>query len=186
MNGFKVIALLILAVGLYHNYQQDSGQQRRAKVWQAICLVLLVQAYASIFGQVGWLVTHWEAAKQKFGHAVGYVPGQVHFLLYLLHIGLALLTLLTTMRMINRSDAARRRLLWLLLLLVVAETFSFYRGWLSGGAEAPLMHAFILALGLAFNGAVAAVMAVVYSSRFMKAFYQGAPIATTAERAVLV
>lgn len=181
MNGFKVIALLILAVGLYHNYQQDSGLQRRAKVWQAICLALLVQAYASTFGQVGWLVSHWAAAQQKFGRAVGYVPGEGHLLLYLLHMGLALLTLLTAIRMINRSDAARRRLLWLLPLLVVVETFSFYRGWLSGGAEVPLMHGFILALGLAFNGAVALVMTLVYRSRFMKAFYQGVPMPMAAE-----
>lgn len=33
MNGFKVIALLILAIGLYYNYQQDAGQHRRAKGW---------------------------------------------------------------------------------------------------------------------------------------------------------
>ena len=153
MNGFKIIALLILAIGLYHNYQPDAGLHRKAKVWQAVCLALLVQAYASIFGQLGWLVSHWTAAQQKFGHAVGYVPGGLHWLFYLLHIGLALLTLLTALRMINRSDAARRRLLWLLPLLVVAETFSFYRGWLSGRAEVPLMHAFVLALGVAFNGA---------------------------------
>ena len=172
MNGFKVIALLILAIGLYHNYQQDPGQCRKAKGWQAICLALLVQAYASIFGQVGWLVSHWAAAQQKFGYAVGYVPGEVHWLFYLLHIGLALLTLLAALRMVNRSDAARRRLLWLLPLLVLAETFSFYRGWLSGSAEAPLMHAFVLTLGFALNGAVALMMLLVYRSRFMLAFYQ--------------
>lgn len=180
MNGFKVIALLILAIGLYHNYQQDAGQHGKAKVWQAVCLALLVQAYAGIFGQVGWLVSHWEAAQQKFGEAVGYVPGAVHWLFYLLHIGLALLTLLTAMRMINRSDAARRRLLWLLPLLVLAETFSFYRGWLNGHAEVPLMHAFGLALGFAFNGAVALVMALVYRSRFMQAFYQATPVPAAA------
>ena len=181
MNGFKVIALLILAAGLYHNYGLDSGQHRRAKVWQAICLALLVQAYASIFGQVSWLVSHWPDAQQKFGRAVGYVPGEVHWLLYLLHLGLALLTLLTAMRMINRSDAARRRLLWLLPLLVLAETFGFYRGWLSGSAEVPLMHAFILMLGLAFNGTVALVMALVYRSRFMQVFYRAAPAGSLAE-----
>ena len=180
MNGFKIIALLILAIGLYHNYQPDAGLHRKAKVWQAVCLALLVQAYASIFGQLGWLVSHWTAAQQKFGHAVGYVPGGLHWLFYLLHIGLALLTLLTALRMINRSDAARRRLLWLLPLLVVAETFSFYRGWLSGRAEVPLMHAFVLALGFAFNGAVALTMLLVYRSRFMLAFYRVAPVAAPA------
>ncbi|WP_345057776.1 hypothetical protein [Hymenobacter glaciei] len=184
MTGFKIIALLILAFGLYHNYQQDAGQHRKAKTWQAICLALLVQAYAGIFGQLGWLVSHWADAQQKFGVAVGYVPGEAHWPLYLLHIGLALLALLTAMRMINRSDAARRRLLWLLPLLVLAETFSFYRGWLSGSAEVPLMHAFVLALGFAFNGAVALVMHLVYRSQFMRAFYQTVPVAV-AEPAAL-
>lgn len=186
MNGFKVIALLILAIGLYYNYQPDAGQHGKAKAWQAVCLAVLVQAYASIFGQVGWLVSHWEAAHQKFGQAVGYVPGEVHWLLYLLHIGLALLTLLTlltAMRLINRSDAARRRLLWLLPLLVIAETFSFYRGWLNGHAEVPLMHAFGLALGFTFNGAVALVMALVYRSRFMQTFYHATPVPAATEPA---
>ena len=185
MNGFKIIALLILAVGLHHNYQQDAGQHRKAKTWQAVCLALLVQSYAGIFGQVGWLVSHWAAAQQKFGQAVGYVPGEGHWLLYLLHMGLALLTLLTAMRMINRADAARRRLLWLLPLLVLAETFSFYRGWLSGSTEVPLMHAFIVALGVAFNGAVALMMALVYRSRFMQSFYQAAPVAEAEPVAVV-
>jgi hypothetical protein len=180
MNGFKIIALLILAVGLYHNYQQDAGSHRKAKVWQALCLALLVQAYASIFGQVGWAVSHWAAVQQKFGGAVGYVPGGVHLLLYWGHLGLALLTLLTAVRMVNRVDAARRRLLRLLPLLVVVETFSFYRGWLGGGAEVPLMHGFILALGLAFNGALALALALVYRSGFMRAFYQTQPRATFA------
>ena len=123
-----------------------------------------------------WLVSHLAAAHQKFGHAVGYVPGDVHWLLYLLHIGLALLTLFTAVRMVNRSDAARRRLLWVLPLLVVAETFSFYRGWLNGHAEVPLMHAFGLVLGFAFNGAVALVMARVYRRQFIQAFYQAMPV----------
>ncbi len=177
MKGFTVIALLILAVGLYHNYQQDGGRHRKAKVWQAICLALLVQSYASTFGQVGWLVTHLSAAHQRFSYAVGYVPGEMHWAFYLLHTGVGLLTLLTAVRMINRSDAARRRLLWLLPLLVLFETFSFYRGWLSDGAEGPLMQAVVLEMGLALNGAVALMLLLVYRSRFMKAFYRTAPVA---------
>ncbi|GAB3655989.1 hypothetical protein GCM10027594_28810 [Hymenobacter agri] len=187
MNGFKVIALLILAVGLYHNYQSDRGQHGKAKVWQAICLALLVQAYSNIFGQLAWLLGNWNAQQQKYGGAVGYVSGELHWCLYLLHLGLALLTLLTALRMINRSDAARRRLLWLLPLLVLVETFSFYRGWLRGSVEAPAMHAFVLALGLAFNGGVALMMTLVYRSKFMRAFYQAAsqPRATAASETTL-
>jgi hypothetical protein len=188
MNGFKVIALLILAVGLYHNYQSDRGQHGKAKVWQAICLALLVQSYSNVFGQLAWLVGNWNAQHQKFGGAVGYVSGELHWGLYLLHLGLALLTLLTALRMINRSDAARRRLLWLLPLLVLVETFSFYRGWLRGSVEVPAMHVFVLVLGFAFNGAVALVMTLVYHSKFMRAFYQAAsqPQATAAPEATLV
>ena len=175
MSGFTIVALLILAVGLYYNYQQDRGLHQRAKVWQAICLGLLVQAYASTFRLAIWVLGSWSSAYQKYNQAVGFMPGTMHWLFYLLHIGLALFTLGTVIGMLNRSNAARHRLFWLLPLLVVFETFSFYRGWLNGGAEEPAMQYFILVLGFVFNGIIALGMLMLYQSPFMKAFYRVEP-----------
>lgn len=180
MSGFTVSALLILAVGLYYNYQQDRGLHQRAKVWQAICLGLLVQAYASTLRQAVWLLGNWNIAHQRYNQAVGFMPGSMHWLFYLLHLGLALLTLGTVVGMLNRSTVARQRLFWLLPLLVVFETFSFYRGWLSDGPVELTTQYFILLFGFVFNGLLALGMLLLYRSQFMKAFYQVEPAAIKA------
>ena len=171
MNGFRVIALLILAIGLAYNYKQDSGMHQKAKVYQAICLGVIGFAYSGTFGYIAWLVSHLAEAQQKFGVAVGYIPGPLHWLFYLLHLGLSLLALLTAYRMINRTEAARKRLLVLLPFLAFAETFNFYRSWLSGGAEVPLMHALGALLGLFINAGLATALLFIYRSKFMKAFF---------------
>jgi hypothetical protein len=184
MSGFTISALLILAVGLYYNYQQDKGQHRKAKIWQAICLGLLVQAYAGTVRQALWLPGHWDTAYQKYSRAVGFMPGTGHWLFYLLHIGFALLALGTVTGMVNRSNVARQRLFWLLPLLVLFETFSFYRGWLSDGSVEITTHYIILLVGFIFNGMIALGMLLLYRSQFMKAFYQVEPAAIEATPAL--
>ncbi len=171
MTGFKFISLIFLAVGLAHDYQKDKGLYKKAKTFQAICLTVICFAYSGTFGYIGWLVAHFTEARQKFGVDVGYIPGEIHWLFYLVHLGLSLVTLLTAYQMINRTDAARIRLVRLLPFLAFTETFNFYRSWLNGSDGTPIIHILGVVLGLVINFGIAFCICGVYRSEFMQPFF---------------
>ena len=171
MNQFSIIALVFLIIGIVHDYKRDPGQNRKAKVFHALCLGLICTMYANTIGAVIVFLKHLDRTYHKYSVAVGLVPGSLHFLIYLLDLILAIVVLFTALQMIKRSRKAKTLFLYFFPFLALIEVFNFYRGWLSGGEEIGLNHAVILFMGLVIYGSIAVALSIIYNSTFMNIFF---------------
>jgi hypothetical protein len=89
MNYFTLFGLVILAFGLIQDYKRDKGQNVKATVLHAVCLTILIASCAGSFRILGALIRNFDKAKERFSIDIGLVPGQLHFIFYLLHSALA-------------------------------------------------------------------------------------------------
>jgi len=171
MNRFTIIALVIMALGLYKDYKRDSGLNKKAKTYHAFLLTLLLASYAGSFGVVGAIIRNFEGLKNQFSVDVGIVPGQVHLVLYFLHTLVSLAILVFAYQMISRNEKARKRLVSLIPILGVLSVFSFYRGWLNTPEELILSDWMIILIGAIIMGAMTMLYLKVYNSQWMKKFF---------------
>ncbi len=175
MNRFTIIALVIMGLGLYRDYKRDAGLNRKAKIYHAILLTLLLASYAGSFGIVGAIIRNFEGVKNQFSVDVGIVPGQVHLFLYFLHTLVSLAVLVFAYQMISRKETARKRLVTLLPLLGILSVFSFYRGWLNTPDELILSDGMIILIGVIIMGGLTMLYMKIYNSEWMKKFFTFEP-----------
>ncbi len=171
MNYLPLFGLAILVVGLVNDYKRDEGRNVRAKVFHAICLATLIVSYTGSFRILASWIRNFERAKGIFSVDVGLVPGQLHFIFYLLHSVLAMVVIVVAYGMIKRNDRSRKLLIRLLPFLAFLEVFSFYRGWLSDGDDLGVNHAMIVLTGFLVIGGLASIIIAIYSSRMMRIFF---------------
>ena len=171
MNFFTLFGLVILAFGLMQDYKKDSGQNTKAKVFHAVCLTILIASYAGSFRILGTLLRNFDKAQERFSVDVGVVPGQLHFIFYLLHSALAMTTVVLAYQMIRRNDKARKWLIILLPFLALLEVFSFYRGWVSATDDFEGNHLSIVLIGILLVGGLAGSVIAIYKSKSMITFF---------------
>jgi hypothetical protein len=184
MGVFTIIISVLLITGLAKNYRLDAGEHKKAKIIHAICLTLLCLSYSGSFRHVGWLMFHFDKTREIYSADIGAVPGNIHFLIYLVHLVLALFILMLSYQMINRNTKARVQLLYFLPFLALTEAFNFYRGWFSDGDDGQINHFLVFWVGLVLFGGLSALIIIVYTGKSMKSFFamQRAPsIDLTAE-----
>jgi hypothetical protein len=168
---FVVIAFIFLVIGLIKDYQKDKGRHVKAKVFHAICLTVIIYSYAGSFQILGMLIRDFDGAHQRFSVPVGFVSGDVHWIIYLIHSALVMTIIILAYQMIRRSEKARRMLVILLPIAGLLEVFGFYRGWVSGEANLGVSDGLIILIGLVIVGGITLVIYLVYSSEFMKTFF---------------
>ncbi len=171
MNFFTLFGLVILALGLMQDYKKDSAQNTKAKVFHAVCLTILIASYAGSFRILGSLIRNFDKAQERFSVDVGLVPGQLHFIFYLLHSALAMTTVVLAYQMIRRNDKSRKWLIRVLPFLALLEIFSFYRGWVLAGDDLEVNHSMIVLIGFLLVGGLAGIIIAIYKSKFMIAFF---------------
>jgi hypothetical protein len=171
MNYFTLFGLVILTFGLIQDYKRDKGLNTKAKVFHAICLTILIASYAGSFGILGMWMRNFDKAQERFSVDVGLVPGQLHFIFYLLHSVLAMTVIIIAYRMIRRNDKSRKLLITLLPVLALLETFGFYRGWIIDGDDPEVNHGIILLMGFLVIGGLTSVLIAIYKSKFMRTFF---------------
>lgn len=180
MNYFTLIGLGALLFGLIADYKKDSGQHTMAKILHAICLTMLIGCYAGSFRILGTWIRNFDKVKERFTVDVGIVPGQLHFVFYLIHSALAMTTIVLAYRMISRHEKSRQWLIKLLPFLGLFEVFGFYRGWVADGDDLNLNHAVILFIGFLIVGGLTSFVIAIYKSRAMTVFFQTPkPVALT-------
>jgi hypothetical protein len=138
--GFTIFALIFLVIGLIQDYQRDKGKNMKAKVFHAICLTFLIASYAGSFKILGMLVRNFDEARERFSTNVGPIPGQIHWVIYLLHSVVVMTIIVLAYQMIRRNDKSRKLLVKLLPLAGLLEVFSFYRGWVIDGDDLGVNH----------------------------------------------
>jgi hypothetical protein len=169
--GFTIFALIFLAIGLVQDYQKDKGQYIKAKVFHAICLTILVTSYAGSFKILGMLFRNFDGARERFSTSIGAIPGQVHWIIYLVHSVVVMTIIVLAYQMIRRSDKSRRLLVKLLPLAGILEVFGFYRGWVIDGDDLGVNHWVIVLIGVLFVGTLTTIIFRIYNSKFMKEFF---------------
>ncbi|MBI3221474.1 MAG: hypothetical protein HYZ44_18330 [Bacteroidetes bacterium] len=187
MNYFTLFALAILTFGLIQDYKKDKGQNIKAKVLQAVCLTILIASYAGSFRILGALIRNFDKAKERFSVDVGLVPGQLHFIFYLLHATLAMTVIILAYQMIRRNDKSRRWLIILLPFVTLLEVFSFYRGWVTNSGDLELNHSMILLIGFLLVAGLASIIVAIYKSKSIITFFttiEPNPLQTTEENGV--
>ncbi len=186
MIYFTLFGLVILAFGLMQDYKKDSEQNLKAKVLHAICLTILIASYAGSFRILGMLLRNFDKAKERFSADVCLVPGQLHFIFYLLHSALAMTVVILAYQMIRRNNKSRRLLLIVLPFLALLEVFSFYRGWVTDSGDLELNHFMIVLIGFLLVGGLASSIIAIYKSKFMITFFtpiEKNPLKPTVENA---
>jgi hypothetical protein len=171
MNYFTLFGLAILAFGLVKDYKKDYGQNTTAKILHAICLAILIASYAGSFRILGMLTRNFNKVRERFSVDVGIVPGQLHFVLYLLHSALAMTVIVVAYQMIKRNEKSRRLLTILLPILALLEVFSFYRGWIIDADDLGMNHAFIFLIGFLLIGGLTSIIIAIYKSKSMTTFF---------------
>lgn len=171
MNYFALFGLTILATGLVQDYKRDKGRNLRAKVLHAVCLGVLIASYAGSFRVLGLLARNFSKVKERFSVDVGVVPGQLHFILYLLHSALAMAVVVVAYRLIRRNEKSRRLLINLLPFLALLEVFSFYRGYLIDGDDLGVDHLLVVFTGILIIGGLTTIFIAVYRSKMMRMFF---------------
>ena len=172
MKFFTFITLVFVTVGLFYDYKRDQGHHKKAKLFHSVCITLICVTYANTAGAILNFFRNIDGKYQKFSTAVGIVPGSMHFVIYLCHLMLAGAVFISAIQMINRNQKARMRLLYCLPFLALIESFSFYRGWLSGGEETEINDALILLMGLFLYSIPTIGIVSIYNSLFMKSFFE--------------
>jgi len=175
MNRFTIIALIIIAFGLIRDFKRDKGLNKKAKIYHSILITLLIALYAGSFGVLGSVIRNFEKIKARFSVDIGIISGEIHIVLYFLHLGISLFVLVFAYQMVSRKEIARKRLLIFLPVLGVLSTFNFYRGWLNipnEPGELILNDWVILLIGLIIAGGLTILYMKVYSSEWMKKFFQ--------------
>lgn len=173
---FTIFALVFLVIGLIKDYQRDKGKNVKAKIFHAICLTLLIMSYAGSFQILGMLIRDFEGAQQRFSSNVGPVPGQLHWIIYLVHSALVMTVIILAYQMIRRSEKSRKLLVKLLPLAGLLEVFSFYRGWILDGDDLGVGHGAIILIGFVIVGGITTLIFWVYTSEFMKTFFLLGPM----------
>jgi hypothetical protein len=171
MNYFTLFGLVILTLGLIQDYKKDSGQNIKAKVLHAICLTVLIASYAGSFRILGAIMRNFDKVKERFSVDVGLIPGQLHFIFYLIHSALAMTVVILAYQMIRRKEKSRGLLIILLPFLGLLEVFSFYRGWVTDGGDFELNHFMILLIGLLLVGVPTGLIITIYKSKSMTTFF---------------
>ena len=172
MNYFTLFGLAILTFGLINDYKADKGQNTKAKILHAICLTILITSYSGSFRILGMLTRNFDKVKERFSVDVGIVPGQIHFIFYLLHSALAMTVIVVAYQMIRRNEKSRRLLTILLPILALLEVFSFYRGWVIDGEDLGVNHALIFLVGFLLIGGLTSIIIAIYKSKSMATFFR--------------
>lgn len=171
MGVFTIIISILLITGLTKNYRLDAGEHKTAKIIHAVCLSVLCLAYSGSFRHIGWLMFHFDKTREIYSADIGIVPGNIHFLIYLVHLALVLFVIMFCYQMIGRNNKARVQLLYFLPFLALTEAFNFYRGWFSEGDEGQINHLLVFWIGLILFGGLSALMIIAYTGKSMKAFF---------------
>lgn len=171
MSGIQVIALVILAVSIITDYGTDKGKHTKAKIFHAICMLLLVYSCADAPAILGRILAHFGNFQQKLDVPVGFISGHAHMFLYIAHTLICTIVLILAARMFNRRDSARKQLIYVLPLLVLSEGINFYMGWVGAGDDQELSDMLIFWIGFAVMGSIGGVIMWIYSTRFMKEFF---------------
>ncbi|MBX2900058.1 MAG: hypothetical protein KF775_10420 [Cyclobacteriaceae bacterium] len=172
MNYFTLFALVILTLILAQDYKRDAGKNKKAKIFHAICLAILVANYAGSFRILSVLIRNFDKARERFSVDVGLVPGQLHFIFYLVHSVLAMAVILLVYQMTRRNDKSRKLMVTILPFLAILEIFSFYRGWIFNGDGFETSAILILSIGFILIGGLTSGIIAVYKSRFMTSFFK--------------
>ena len=135
MNTFTIIITGLVIFHLIRDFKRDKGEFKKAKIVHMICLGLLFLSYAGSFRFLGWTIRHFDKVQERFSVDVGVVPGELHLVLYLLHLGLLFTVLILAYQMVTRKEKARKLILYILPFLALVETFNFYRGWINAGDD---------------------------------------------------
>lgn len=181
MNIFTLTALIYLGFALFRDYKKDKGLNKKAKIFQTICLYIICLLYSGSFRHIGGLIRHFDIARDKFGVDVGLVSGQMHFFIYLLNLFFVLIVLILAYQLIGRKEKARSQIIWFLPLLCLTEIFSFYRGWLSEENGLQISDGFIFLIGFIIMGGITAFVIIIYTRDFMKTFFLQEPVIITSE-----
>ncbi len=171
MNRFAIIALIIMAFGLFRDFKRDKGKNKKAKTFHTILLTLLILAFAGSFGKIGWLIRNFDKTKQLFGNEIGILSGNVNLLIFYSNLVLSLIVLVFAYQMINRKENARKKLLIFLPILAIPSVFQFYISWMKAGDDALFNDLVILLIGAIVIGTITFIYLKVYGSNFMKIFF---------------
>lgn len=172
MNLFTIIALLIMGFGLFRDFKRDQGMNSKAKIWHTVLLTLFLAVYAGSFAVLGSLIRNFDMIKTQYSVDVGLVPGPIHLALYFLHIVISLILLVLAYQLLSRKESARKWLLIFLPILGGLQVFSFYRGWHSVPNDLVISDLTVVLIGIIIMGGFTLLYLKVYSSRWMKAFFQ--------------
>jgi hypothetical protein len=175
MNRFTIIALIIMAFGLFRDFKRDKGENNKAKIFHSILLTFLIWAFAGSFGKIGWLIRNFDKTKKLFGTEVGILSGNFNLITFYLNLVLSLIVLVFAYQMINRKENARKKLLIFLPFLAITSVFQFYISWLKDGDDALFNDSIILLIGAVVIGTITFIYLKVYGSNFMKTFFNYKP-----------
>ncbi|MCA8830762.1 hypothetical protein [Hymenobacter pini] len=168
--GFLLAWLLAL---LLHNYQQDAGQHRTAKLLYAALLVMLMSFYGSSLKFLINLPFHYDDMAARYADPVGSINSNTYWALAILHVVLSAAFTYQLFQMARRQPKALEKTSYVLVLLLLTEAFNFHRGWLR---EDPLSsQALAFGAGVLCYGLLAGAGLWFYRRPFMPRFYQ-APV----------
>ena len=167
-----------MVFGLIKDFKKDKGLNKKAKVYHTILLSLLIASYAGTLRSLAWGIKNFEKAQIQFSVDVGIVPGNIHFILFILNLVLSLVVLFSAYQMINRKETARKRMLLVFPFLGLTSIFNFYRGWLNTPDELILNDMTILLIATIIMGGITFFYFKIYNSDWMSSFFSFKPVTT--------
>lgn len=175
MLGYKIVALVLVAISLAANYSLDQGKHIKAKTIHAICVALLAFNYATSPLYLGRFLGNTNKHIKALSVPVGIIPANLHAVFFVVYLCLCMVMVLLIFRLVKRNEKARQHLLYFMPVMVLAETVSFYIGWASGGGDLVLNHGLIFFTGFGITAILGALIMIAYSSNVMKAFFTPPP-----------
>lgn len=172
MNFVVLFIIVIAAFNLNKDFKRDPGLHKKAKIVHAIMITLLMLAYRGSFGRLGLLIGDTSFFIDKYYIQIGMFPDYVNFAFFLLELLLSIIILVLSFKMLNRNNTSRKFFIMYIPFLGTTTIFDFYRGWiLQGNLELVSNNYLILAIGAIFMGGLTILYYIIYTSSWMKAFF---------------
>lgn len=168
----KYFVLVLLFLGLRTDYKRDFGEHKKAKIYHAIILGILLFYYTGSLIYLFWFLSDFNNAIEYISKDVGFISGIVMQIFMILHFFLSIFTLYLTYRLIKRRKEDLVLLNFVLPILVITESLVLYKVVLESSVIGEFYEdVSLLFVCIMIYGSVAIAIWSIYKRPFMKDFF---------------
>jgi len=168
----KYFVLVLLFFVLRTDYKRDFGEHKKAKIYHAIILGVLLFYYTGSSQFLFWFLGDFNNAIEYISKDVGIFSGIVMQIFIILHFFLSIFTLYIIYNLIKRRKEDLVRLKFVLPLLVITESLMLYKVVLESSDIGEVHEGIsLLVVCIIIYGSFAIAIWSIYKKPFMKDFF---------------